>query len=218
MNTCPGCGADLEFSIDGELVESCSFCGWSPRQQQFPETDPEVAMRHAAETLPLPKGASEGFAIGDSEQPQEQSPGTDSEQAATEDRSGPEHFRELIRETESDTGELLEQVPEEMREVLAERIQPSQVEKPEFRKETVEQLRNSGYQVTEDQAGARITAVPQSGRTPEELSPSDVVRMAAELEGGVKPSTKLPMCTACQSASPVGSTTCQWCGEPLPPE
>jgi CheY-like chemotaxis protein len=89
-------------------------------------------------------------------------------------------------------------------------------DKPEFRKETVEQLQGAGYYVTEENNGARIGAVPGSSRSLEELSPSDVVKMAAELDGGLKPQTTLPMCAACQSASPIGSTTCQWCGEPLP--
>lgn len=174
---------------------------------QFPASNQELAPQFTAETVPLPDSESEALA----------SPATaqDDAPAAEGEVSGPEHFRELLHETGSDTRELMEQVPEDMREVLEDRMRSGQDNNAGFRSETIEQLRGSGYYVAEDSSGAHINAVPQANRKPDDLSPSDVVKMAAELEGGVKPKAELPMCGACQSASPVGSTTCQWCGEPL---
>lgn len=207
MNRCPACSAPLGASQDGHQIEACAFCGWNPPDAQFPVSDPELAQQFTDETVPLPD--SEAEALASLPTPQGAAP------TAEDERTGPEHFRELLHETGSDTRDLMEQVPEEMREVLEDRMRSGPDDNPGFRSETIEQLRGSGYFVTEDSSGARISAVPQANRKPDDLSPTDVVKMAAELEGGVKPKTELPMCGACQSASPVGSTTCQWCGEPL---
>jgi hypothetical protein len=91
--------------------------------------------------------------------------------------SGANHFRQLLAEQANNSEDLLDQVPEDLREILA---------------------------------GRRM------GGPPAALSPSDVVKLAAELEGGVKPRGQLPVCPKCQGLSPIGQAKCQWCGEPLP--
>ena len=84
---------------------------------------------------------------------------------------------------------------------------------PNFSKHTASSLREQGYVVSEDARGARFAATPGKAS---ELSSSDVVKYAAELDGGVKPQANLPICGECQSASPVGAENCQWCGQPFP--
>lgn len=131
--------------------------------------------------------------------------------------SGANHFRQLIAENEGNPADLLDQVPEELREILAGRLRaPAAGTRGEFREDTAQALRGLGYTVSEDLHGARITGAPRAGGPPAALSPSDVVKLAAELEGGVKPRGQLPVCPKCQGLSPIGQAKCQWCGEPLP--
>lgn len=87
----------------------------------------------------------------------------------------------------------------------------------ELREETARSLRERGYVLTEDARGVRITGSPHGGSSGPALSPSDIVRIAAELEGGVKQTTTLQTCAKCQARTPAGEPKCQWCGEPFPP-
>jgi len=131
--------------------------------------------------------------------------------------SGPNHFRQLLAEQPNNSEDLLDQVPEDLREILTGRLGPRSPEPPkDFREDTTQALRGLGYTVSEDLHGARITGAPRAGGPPASLSPSDVVKLAAELEGGVKPRGQLPVCPKCQGLSPIGQSKCQWCGEPLP--
>ena len=131
--------------------------------------------------------------------------------------SGPNHFRQLLAEQLNNSDDLLDQVPEDLREILAGRLGPPSPEPPkEFSEDTAQALRGMGFTVSEDLHGARITGGPRVGGPPAALSPSDVVKLAAELEGGVKPRGQLPICPKCQGLSPIGQAKCQWCGEPLP--
>jgi len=133
--------------------------------------------------------------------------------------SGANHFRQLIAEKEGNPEDLLDQVPEELRELLAGRLRaPAAGTRAEFREDTVQALRGMGFTLSEDPHGVRITSAPRMGGPPAALSPSDVVKLAAELEGGVKPRGQLPVCPKCQGLSPIGQAKCQWCGEPLPPK
>jgi len=138
---------------------------------------------------------------------------------ATESRvlSGPNHFRQLLAEQRNNSEDLLDQVPEDLREILAGRLRSPSPEPPkELREDSAQALRGLGYTVSEDTHGVRITGAPRAGGPPASLSPSDVVKLAAELEGGVKPRGQLPVCPKCQGLSPIGAAKCQWCGEVLP--
>jgi hypothetical protein len=122
----------------------------------------------------------------------------------------PAQFRELLKPG-SEPEHLLEQVPEQMRGVLAARLKAAEEsEGPSFSEKAASNLRDQGYVISEDARGVRFSAAPGQSAG---LSASDVVKMAADLDGGVQPQTKLPICSKCQAASPVGETQCQWCGE-----
>jgi hypothetical protein len=142
--------------------------------------------------------------------------GTDSvdhgEPQSTPDDVPPVQLRDLMN-PEHDPDHLLDQVPEDMRAVLAARLKAAEkTESPGFNENTAAALRDQGYVVTEDARGARLSSTPGQSS---DLSPTDVVKMAAELDGGVQPQTKLPICGKCEAASPIGDTFCQWCGEPF---
>ena len=126
---------------------------------------------------------------------------------------GSAHLHRLLNPG-SHSEHLLDQVPEDMRGVLAARLKAAEDDaSPSFSKTTASALREQGYVVNEDARGARLTAT--RGQS-DELGPSEVVKLAADLEGGVQPQSTLPICSNCQAASPVGKVQCQWCGEPLP--
>jgi len=129
--------------------------------------------------------------------------------------TGSAQFRELL-EPGSDPEHLFDQVPEEMRGVLAARLKAVEdTGSPSFSEPTASSLRGQGYIVSQDARGARLSATPGQAA---DFSPSEVVKLAADLDGGVQPQAKLPICSNCQSASPVGETHCQWCGAPFSDE
>lgn len=90
------------------------------------------------------------------------------------------------------------------------------VNEGELREETARSLRERGYVITQDARGVRITGSPAGTPSRSSLSPSDIVRMAAELNGGVKQTISLQTCSKCQARTPAGEPKCQWCGEPFP--
>lgn len=200
---CPACGAELLTEAD---PFPCPFCNWAPAEGEFPTADLHIESRHNAETLPLPKEQAAALGLEVELEPSD------------EPEPGPATLRRLTEASQGppDRDELLEQVPEEMRGVLAARMQAAdEAREKGFGQDTIASLKNRGYQVTEDARGARITG--GSSRSPD-LSPHEMVRMAAEQEGGVQPQGKLPICPECKAASPVGATRCQWCGAELPQE
>ena len=227
LRTCPGCGAPAPDP------SPCPYCGWSPNPFEEPNLD---AIEAAGSPSPLEfRDGSQAPSdeIGDmlGDEVQEDLPGTEIEGESLPKRedqigietdslpeaegpieTGPSQFRELLRPS-SEPEHLLEQVPDEMRRVLAARLRAAEeTDRSNFSENTASALRGQGYVISEDARGARFATAPgQSGN----LSASDVVRMAAELDGGVQPKNKLSICRKCQAASPVGETQCQWCGEPL---
>ena len=211
LRNCPGCGALAPET------EACVYCDWAP-ETRLPAsaseaTDPLLNSTHEDEHGQVPAAPSEG--AQDEPAPESSRDLESSPQGASDSELTP--FRKLIQAAElsSQAEELLDQVPEEMRGVLAARLKANE-DSPEeaLRDDTVASLRNQGFLVSEDARGARISG--DSSAEPADLSPYQVVSLAAEQEGGVQPQQKLQMCAECQSASPAGSTSCQWCGEPFP--
>ncbi|MFQ5922548.1 MAG: hypothetical protein ACE5M4_06855 [Anaerolineales bacterium] len=225
LRTCPGCGAPAPNH------SPCPYCSRTPDLSEEPNLDAIEAVRSSS-TTDLPDDSQAPIdEIGDMlvDAVQEDFPGTEIEceslpegEERIEDDSLPEaeepietdpaQFRELLKPG-SQPEHLLEQVPEEMRGVLAARLKAAEeTDSPSFSENTASTLREQGYVVSEDVRGARLASTPGQST---DLSPSDVVKMAAELDGGIQPQTKLPICSKCQAASPVGEAQCQWCGEPF---
>lgn len=122
---------------------------------------------------------------------------------------------------------LLEDLPEEARSLLAgakdEAPPASPPLAPEARPPKVPDhvasvLKAQGYTIQEDARGVRIGGHPTGRlRGTDGLSASDVVRMAADLDGGVPPPEKVRRCPKCDAVIPVDSQRCQWCGAAFPP-
>ena len=90
---------------------------------------------------------------------------------------------------------------------------PSTEEREEARRLS---LSRHGFVVEEDAHGLRLSGVAsRPGGLSSELSPYDVVRLAAELEGGVVPMDQRKRCPKCDAVVAPGDKQCQWCSEPL---
>jgi hypothetical protein len=82
----------------------------------------------------------------------------------------------------------------------------------------MESMRRQGYVISEDSKGVRLTGrLSPRFRDTSELRPSDVIRLAADMDGGVPPPEKRVRCPKCDAVVPLGSARCQWCETPLPP-
>jgi hypothetical protein len=124
-----------------------------------------------------------------------------------------ERFRSLLKEAEEhkDDSVPLDELPEE-----AKRLLKRKSETGSFRKETIESLRDRGFVIDEDVHGQRISGMPYSSRGDSgQLSPSEVVRMALELEGGaISPDDQIK-CSNCSAVVSAKQEKCPWCDQPL---
>lgn len=76
-------------------------------------------------------------------------------------------------------------------------------------------LRDMGYVISQDGHGVRISGNLSSRHANiEPLSPYDIIRIAADLEGGILPPEERLHCTKCDAVVSTEDTKCQWCGEP----
>lgn len=90
---------------------------------------------------------------------------------------------------------------------------PTDDERAEARKQS---LSRQGFVVEEDAHGLRLSGVAsRPGGLNSQLSPYDVVRLAAELEGGVLPIEERKRCPNCDAVVNPGDKRCQWCSEVL---
>jgi len=135
------------------------------------------------------------------------------------------HFRQLISHSDGTSPEgpwpesLLEDLPEETQRLLSSQKLPPPSTKPDEISENLAQsLRGQGYVIDQDARGVRISGdLIDSTSGSDAMSPYDVVRLAADLEGGVVPLDEQINCLKCDAVIPPGGTNCQWCGEPIPP-
>ena len=203
MHVCPGCGASTP--------DPCPYCGWTPDRSQ--PSHIAAALESPAQSEEPPAATysvEEGPLITEGTVPDDAI--LDGQEVPETAAAPPDHFRDLLRPGQEPIN-LLEQVPEEMRAILAGRLKAAEeTDSPSFSENAASSLRGQGYFISQDARGARFAAAPGQSAN---LSPSDVVKMAAELDGGIQPRTKLAICSKCQSASPIGEKQCQWCGEPL---
>ena len=85
--------------------------------------------------------------------------------------------------------------------------------------EKIRSLLDQGIIVDEDIHGLRLTGKPVSGRGKGtgQLSASDIVRLAADLDGGVLPADQRRHCPHCDAVVPPRASRCEWCGKSLAP-
>jgi hypothetical protein len=133
-------------------------------------------------------------------------------------------FKDLIAEPptsdESDgwPDEILEELPEEARTLLSESKQeaPSPEKDEDLDGRMLHHLREQGYVISQDGDGLRLdSSLSKLGSGAGTMSPHDIVKLVADMEGGVVPPDKRLHCPKCEAMTPSSETRCQWCGEPL---
>ena len=187
---CPNCGDTIVQLLTLDGLDSINFCPTCPAY-----TEPIKAQEDIQEPSPP-------------EEPiQEIDPRT--------------RFRELIVSSKVEptwSEEMLKSLPEDAREILLRKKPTSgSTEDEQFSDHLAQSLRDRGYVIDQDAHGVRISGGPPGGLDSETFSPYDVIRMAADLEGGVLPLDERVHCLKCDAVIPPGEERCQWCGEPAPP-
>jgi hypothetical protein len=77
-------------------------------------------------------------------------------------------------------------------------------------------LSRQGFVLQEDAHGLRLSGVSsRPGGLSSQLSPYDVIRLAADLEGGIVPIEQRKRCPKCDAVVNPGDKRCQWCSEIL---
>lgn len=197
---CPKCGEPLRRwpTIDGDgHVVACTSC------------DFERVVGGESATGEKPEQSTEGK----KEPPSAKAEASDDKTAA--------RFRELISAgSDPSQGEwpdsLLADLPEEARELLSKKRQspPGKRGDGTFRSDLERRLKEHGYYLAEDGRGARLTGEgPRPGTG--DLSPLDVVRLAADLEGGVPSPDERTKCPKCDAVVATNESRCPWCGHEM---
>lgn len=127
-------------------------------------------------------------------------------------------FRRLLKQHEESAqqlpDELLEDLPPDTRALLKLRLQPPASGAGEkLSEDRIQYLRQQGYIVDQDahgvRIGGRLTGASSYDRG---MSSSDIVRLAAELNGGMPSPSERKHCPQCEAMLPPGESRCQWCG------
>lgn len=129
-------------------------------------------------------------------------------------------FRRLLEQHDESTAEgllpdeLLEDLPPDVQSLLKLRLQqPASGAGETLGEDRIQDLRQQGYIVDQDahgvRIGGRLTGASSYDRG---LSSSDIVRLAAELNGGLPSSSERKHCPKCEAMLPPGESRCQWCG------
>ncbi|MCJ7566820.1 MAG: hypothetical protein MUO58_04705 [Anaerolineales bacterium] len=112
---------------------------------------------------------------------------------------------------------MINELPEEARRLLSNQEPPAKPSLgPKLSDDLAKALRDQGYVIHEDERGVHLGgALVRRGGTPAAISPYDVIRMAAETQGGIAPQNELARCKKCDALIPPGDERCQWCAESL---
>ncbi|MBE9479340.1 MAG: hypothetical protein IMY80_05185 [Chloroflexi bacterium] len=129
-------------------------------------------------------------------------------------------FRKILAEEQRTKdnplpGWMMDELPEEARRLLSGHELPTGPSLgPKLSDDLAKALRDQGYVIHEDEKGMHLGgALVSRGGTPAAMSPYDVIRMAADMEGGLAPPDELLRCKKCDALIPHGDERCQWCGE-----
>ncbi len=110
---------------------------------------------------------------------------------------------------------MVDELPDEARRLLSGHELPAGPSLgPKLSNDLAKALRDQGYVIHEDEKGMHLGgALVSRGGTPTAMSPYDVIRMAADMEGGLATPDELIRCKKCDALIPPGDERCQWCGE-----
>lgn len=177
---------------------------------------PVVALDGSGSSFVCPECSSDSTSVD--EQADAQSAQT------TQDTPDPaDRFKRLLEEcTERPhldqlPDELFEDLPPEAQALLKQRLSAPVTGADEtLSEEKIHHLRQQGYVVDQDAHGVRISGrLTGSPSLDQGLSASDIVRLAADLDGGVPTAGERKKCPNCEALNPPGQRSCQWCGEKL---
>lgn len=106
---------------------------------------------------------------------------------------------------------IIEDLPDEVQQILrADLDAPRPNLGPKLSDALSSALRDQGYVIEEDAGGIRLSG--DLNRRGSNLSPLDVIRMAADLDGGLPSTDKLRNCPKCEAVIPPNENRCAWCG------
>jgi len=130
-------------------------------------------------------------------------------------------FRKMITEEQRTKGDsipdwMIDELPEESRRLLTGQEPPARPSLgPRLSEDLSKALRDQGYVIHEDSKGVHLGgALVSRGGPSAPISPYDVVRLAADTDGGLTPPNELARCKKCDALIPPGEERCQWCAEP----
>jgi hypothetical protein len=208
MKTCPGCGNPIAKERNEALTEpsiQCPKCSApissiSPNKSQLSkeqiQADSSIPPQNPKPTS-LPTHNRQSAISTDQLH-------TDTPSTKTHVDPSQNGERESEMETEAET-----QKPN----MNNEDPLPTPEERAEARRLS---LSRQGFVVEEDAHGLRLSGVAsRPGGLSSELSPYDVIRLAAELEGGLLPVEQRKRCPKCDAVVNPGDKQCQWCSESL---
>jgi hypothetical protein len=212
---CPTCGGPMQVwpTLDGNgYLAVCPTCPTAPPKPVAPEklvTSSQLPAQPVTSSGQLP-GAIPGAPTGEP-QPVNHPP-----------QSRPKDLLAQGSETPPAGAwpeSLLEDLPDEARRLLAgDKPAPPKPNPQRMPEELAQSLRDQGFVIAEDAHGVRLggTANLRSKDTGG-LKHHEVVRLAADLDGGIVPPEQRVHCPKCDAVMPKTATRCQWCGAPLTP-
>lgn len=149
---------------------------------------------------------------------------TNNEEPHSKDHDPRSRFRNLISQyTETSPKDpppdsLLEELPEEAKSLLSGKEPSATNSLEEPSEDKARDLPVQADSLIQAPLGANINGELATGVSDiSSMSPYDIVRMAADLEGGIVPPEKRIHCPKCDAVVPLGDSQCQMCGEPIPP-
>lgn len=129
-------------------------------------------------------------------------------------------FRRILVEEQRTKGDplpvwMIDELPEEARRLLSGQEPPPRPSLgPKLSDDLTSALRDQGYVIHEDGKGIHLGgSLVGRGGTPAPISPYDVIRMAADMDGGLVPQNERIRCKKCGAIIPPGYERCQWCDE-----
>jgi len=208
MKRCVTCGSPIELETNGATTLSSIRC-------------PKCGAPHSSASHVAAHGTEDTTNLKSITQHRKQNPSS-----VIDDCSYSTMSTELLTEEVSSTGstnalsvnvESEHEMETEVDTHKSEAIQKETLQSPEERAEARRQsLSRQGFVVQEDAHGLRLSGVAsRPGGLGSQLSPYDVIRLAAELEGGVIPVEQRKHCPKCDAVVNPGDKRCQWCSEIL---
>lgn len=203
MNSCPKCGYHTDELNEGQntSIDRCPLCNTS---MSSPPSHLHAPSEALTILLPTKQNNDHHFT----------SPKTESSTSTDMGYLSEETDTMVCLDEQPMIQEMIVSEPDIQKEVtLEEDVLPT----PEERAEATRQsLRNKGFIIQEDVHGLRLSGISTRGNKPmSQLSPYDIVRLAADLEGGLLPMDQRKRCPKCDAVVALSDKRCQWCSEPL---